>query len=341
MKKHKIEWTDFTWNPVWGCKGGCGYCYARSIAKRFAELRATDEAMHYLDNYAMGPYFNKFGRGFLGALKIQEQLKKFEPTFLTKQFDKEFPKNAKKIFMGSMTDIAFWDEDWQIDVIKKIEDHPQYIFQILTKFPDKIKHIDFPENVWLGLTAETQQKLRKRIYDFIKIKAGLHFLSLEPMQDSIDLKEVANIRGSNYLKALSFTHHLHEEFINSPIKWVIVGGQNGNNSLPLNPDWVRDIKNICEEINIPFFFKGWGNWLPWEYDIQPPFINSQNKQDLIDSHGVEMYNVETSEINKNWYDIMQNPDLLSNNRIYGFENVGGKKSGKTLDGKIYEEFPEL
>jgi hypothetical protein len=31
----KIDWTDFTWNPVTGCYNNCPYCYARRIAGRF------------------------------------------------------------------------------------------------------------------------------------------------------------------------------------------------------------------------------------------------------------------------------------------------------------------
>mgnify|MGYP003056095369 CR=1 FL=1 len=35
MNKTKIEWCDSTWNPVTGCRHGCPYCYARSVAGRF------------------------------------------------------------------------------------------------------------------------------------------------------------------------------------------------------------------------------------------------------------------------------------------------------------------
>jgi len=35
MNKTKIEWCDYTWNPVTGCLHACGYCYARKIANRF------------------------------------------------------------------------------------------------------------------------------------------------------------------------------------------------------------------------------------------------------------------------------------------------------------------
>jgi hypothetical protein len=30
-----IEWAQWSWNPLTGCKHDCPYCYARDIAKRF------------------------------------------------------------------------------------------------------------------------------------------------------------------------------------------------------------------------------------------------------------------------------------------------------------------
>ena len=34
----KIEWCDYTWSPVTGCKHGCPYCYARKIAERYDQV---------------------------------------------------------------------------------------------------------------------------------------------------------------------------------------------------------------------------------------------------------------------------------------------------------------
>lgn len=34
MNRTKIEWCDYTWNPVVGCKHGCSYCYAKRFAER-------------------------------------------------------------------------------------------------------------------------------------------------------------------------------------------------------------------------------------------------------------------------------------------------------------------
>ena len=33
MNRTKIEWADYTWNPVTGCLRGCPYCYAKKQLK--------------------------------------------------------------------------------------------------------------------------------------------------------------------------------------------------------------------------------------------------------------------------------------------------------------------
>ena len=35
MNKTKIEWCDYTWNPLIGCRHGCKYCYAKRLNSRF------------------------------------------------------------------------------------------------------------------------------------------------------------------------------------------------------------------------------------------------------------------------------------------------------------------
>jgi protein gp37 len=44
----------------------------------------------------------------------------------------------------------------------------------------------------------------------------------------------------------------------SGIDWVIVGGESGPKSRPMNPSWVVDIRNQCQVATVPFFFKQWG-----------------------------------------------------------------------------------
>jgi protein gp37 len=44
------------------------------------------------------------------------------------------------------------------------------------------------------------------------------------------------------------------------INWVIVGGESGVSARLMREEWVRNIKNQCENQNISFFFKQWGTW---------------------------------------------------------------------------------
>ena len=42
------------------------------------------------------------------------------------------------------------------------------------------------------------------------------------------------------------------------IDWVIVGGESGPGARPVDPEWVREIRDLCQDQNVPFFFKQWG-----------------------------------------------------------------------------------
>ena len=42
------------------------------------------------------------------------------------------------------------------------------------------------------------------------------------------------------------------------IDWVIVGGESGPGARPMKAEWVRQIRDRCDALNVPFFFKQWG-----------------------------------------------------------------------------------
>jgi protein gp37 len=46
------------------------------------------------------------------------------------------------------------------------------------------------------------------------------------------------------------------------IDWVIVGGESGPRARPMNPEWVRNVRDQCEEQRVAFFFKQWGGLRP-------------------------------------------------------------------------------
>jgi len=148
-------------------------------------------------------------------------------------------KAGRFVFVNSMSDLFHEDVpssyiDQVFDVMQQASQHQ---FQVLTKRADRMhtwaSGRKLPPNVWMGVSVENAEQ-RQRIRHLQHVPAAIRFLSIEPL-----LAEV----GSLNLKG---------------IHWVIVGGESGGKARPMDPDWVRSIRQQCSEANVPFFFKQWG-----------------------------------------------------------------------------------
>ena len=153
MQKTKIEWCDYTWNPVVGCRRGCSYCYAKRLNDRFGMI----------------PDFSV-------------------PTFFPERLNDKFPKKPSKIFVGSMTDICFWKREWMDEVLKIIRKQPQHTFMFLTKNGDIYGKYIFPVNCWAGVTYMSDWHLKLSNTNW-RIKK---YLSIEPLLKEIKVKNIGN-----------------------------------------------------------------------------------------------------------------------------------------------------
>ena len=113
------------------------------------------------------------------------------------------------------------------------------------------------------------------------------------------------------------------------IDWVVVGGESGPGARSMNPEWVRAIRDQCQEADVSFFFKQWGRWMPFEMDAQPPFYTSQHGN-MIDGHGLPDL-IDHEPVNGWWW-----PDGMSHTIYY---RLGKKASGRLLDGRTWDEYP--
>ncbi|PIS29288.1 MAG: hypothetical protein COT43_04120 [Candidatus Marinimicrobia bacterium CG08_land_8_20_14_0_20_45_22] len=156
----------------------------------------------------------------------------------------ELPLHWRKpqtIFVNSMSDL--FHEDVPIDFIKHVfnvmEKASWHHFQILTKRSARLVELagklPWPENVWMGVTVENEESVF-RIKHLRSIPAAVRFLSVEPL--------IGPITGINL----------------SGINWVIVGGESGPGARPMKSEWVFEIKEHCQNANVPFFFKQWGGF---------------------------------------------------------------------------------
>lgn len=154
----------------------------------------------------------------------------------------EYPlkiKTPRTIFVNSMSDLFHEDvpDDFIFKVFKVMLQAPQHSFQILTKRPYRLSLMSdllpWPHNIWMGVTVENADTLF-RIDHLRQTNAHIKFLSMEPLLGPI---QHADLSG---------------------IDWVIVGGESGPGARPMHIEWVREIRSMCHESHIPFFFKQWG-----------------------------------------------------------------------------------
>ncbi len=207
---------------------------------------------------------------------------------------------------------------------------PNLIWQLLTKRPENILNVcpeewkenGFPDNVWIGTSVENQQAANDRIPYLLQVPAVIHFLSCEPLLGAVDLLNVE----ANAFQLFGGLKELTERFcaldingkqgFENSIDWVICGGESGNKSRPMHPDWSRSLLLQCRIANVPFFFKQWGEWVDFE---QMPKELQANIKSGITNHHIE--NFDCGEV------------------VYTLHKVGKKASGSLLDGLEFKEFP--
>jgi len=226
--KNKIGWCTLTWNPVWGCLNHCPYCYARKIANFRYKQMVEIEFCHHWKKHPTWVWTGDYLSG----------LKDFKLTFLRAQFDKIFPQKAQKIFVGSMSEIYYWEPIWTNKVINKIKQYPQHIFQFLTKCPDAYIGWDFPKNCWLGVTVTKKDDIKKDSLDHLNDSHLFKktFISFEPLLEEINPNDYIGFWD---------------------IDWVIIGAETGNRKGKIIPkkEWIEDIVDYCKGASIPVYLK--------------------------------------------------------------------------------------
>ena len=160
MTQTKIEWVrrkdgkqGYTWNPVYGCRNKCEYCYARRIANRFPDRFGDFNEPHLAPDNLVSP----------------------------------MPKIPSMIFVNSMSGLPYWQEDWWKLTIRRIERYPDHRFFFLTKYPKIYDSISFPDNCWMGVTITNAKELAALQGSWFLQRCGKKFLSIEPLLEYLDL----------------------------------------------------------------------------------------------------------------------------------------------------------
>ena len=246
----KIEWTHIpgykgeTWNPVRGEKGhahcvktspGCANCYAEKMSMR-----------GLMKGYEPGvPYKKGADRSVLHVPTLDQPLRWTKP---------------RCVFVCSITDLFLPEELGGLSalgvlsVLMAIQEAPDHLFLLLTKHIKRARDLmrewasnaphNWPlPNLWLGVTAENQEKADERIPVLLDTPAARRFVSCEPLLGPI---------------AFNFGHLMGHD----SLSWTICGGESWPKARRCDASWITEIADQSKASGVPCFVKQWGS-NPW------------------------------------------------------------------------------
>lgn len=348
MSRTSIEWCarpgklPEVWNVVTGCNKvsqGCKNCYAEIMHKRLQFM-----------------YPEKYDHDFLSGAHIHEDLltlpftwKKPRTVFVNSMSDL-FHANVPISFLHKVYAImALCPKHTFIIVTKRPENSKAY-FDIGKEklvscwenatyemgLSDKDEDTDAPAcalynyteknwplpNVWHLVSTEDQTTFRERVNLLLQIPSRVYGISAEPLLGPIDLEEYVLLRKDGTYPFRNLAEKHRTKYIDL-LDWIVCGGESGHHGRPMHPDWPRSMKNTCVKAKKPFFFKQWGEYLPYIKSEMKPFQK------------IVWIGRETAELAD---------DSKSFNYPYDFHEmmakVGKKKAGRLLDGKEWNQFPK-
>lgn len=264
MNKSAIDWCDFTWNPVTGCRHGCAYCYARTMARRFCgdtRLNRNDPQMERFMDRNGRTYYHlaqpfKTQRGAVCLFPAG-----FEPTFHEYRLpDPARKKKPATIFVVSMGDL-FAEEippAWIDRVFQACEAAPQHNYMFLTKNPQRYESLRAVgllrqrSNFWYGTSVPTPDT------PFFCRRGYNSFVSVEPISESF-----AGVDNDFFMAAKC-----------GALGWIIIGAETGNRKAKIYPQrsWIEPIVEAAQEGGVPVLMKESAElWYAWGDDLVRQF----------------------------------------------------------------------
>jgi protein gp37 len=230
MGRTIISWATYTNNVVHGCSKPievdaitqkrfvspeCVHCYAENLSLKRGWTQKPWTEPNEESNVSLHP----------------ERFKNFRVAVKPKHLP---PSMRERFFVCSMGDIFHRcvPDSFLQDLFTWLVKYP-HIYQLVTKRPERAADWPgpWPPHIWLGTTCGTV-RTKHRIDHLRRSGAQVRFISAEPLLD--DLAAELDLSG------------IHQ---------VIVGGESGSGYRPMSMQWARNIKNLCVEKQVAFFYK--------------------------------------------------------------------------------------
>lgn len=366
-KTTSIEWTDHTWTPVVGCDAvspACANCYAATMAARLESMgvekyrgvairvggkgKWTGKVNFWEPELVKPLTVRKASRWFLtsmgdvahdaltdeqiaemfGVMAVAGAAGKFHREAdgdtvngsRTSGSGKEVPIRWPNYLSGPHTFMVLTKRTARMADLLADSHFRRLVAQTAYKWAhnrtpasqiadsiypfgqDAIADLWPLPNAFIGCTAENQEQANLRLPDMAKIAAG-------------GWKTFVS-----YEPALGPVEWAGWEFL----KQLISGGESGHNARPSHPDWHRAVRDWAEAHNIPYLFKQHGAFAPVEISANEFMRPAPGREgERIAGPGGELTTVPHAD------------------RITVMRRVGKKAAGRLLDGRTWDEFPEV
>ncbi|MDG6964721.1 MAG: DUF5131 family protein [Nitrososphaerota archaeon] len=235
MNRTTIAWCTHTSNPIYAVLKGDG-------KRGWACVKLTEGCRNCYAS-AMNVM-----RG-TGLPFDQASMAKVEFVLSTAEIEKWMAmKKPAKIFLLDMGDMFLREISDQLilTVLMAAGQAKQHTFMVLTKRPLRMRNFQqeyfpegFPPNVWVGTSVEGAEVApRIDVLRGVKVRSGVRFVSNEPALSRLGRVDL------------------------SGISWVITGGESGPHHRPMPLDWAREVRDLCIEQGVAWFFKQTGGLRP-------------------------------------------------------------------------------
>jgi len=283
--KTSIEWTDATWNPVTGCtkvSPGCDHCYAETFAERW---RGTPG--HYFEggfDLQLRPekldqplrwkrprriFVNSMSDVFHEDIDDEYIAQIFAIMSLATQHTFQLLTKRHGRMRSLLKRAKDWDPKTRISWLGVVDNYRE-------AYRPGCGDFQWPlPNVWLGVSAEDQRWADIRVPALLDTPAAVRFVSAEPLLGPIDftchLNGICSFCGGSGIGARSASiggakygptdcYHCGRGDRPPPaLDWVIAGGESGHGARLMDLEWVRVIRDQCDEAGAAFLYKQQGS----------------------------------------------------------------------------------
>ncbi|WP_331732380.1 DUF5131 family protein [Streptomyces sp. NBC_00989] len=214
-----------------------------------------------------------------------------------------------------------------------------------------------PTNIWLGVKVYDRRTAGTRIPVLLETPAAIRFVVCEPLKGPVDLhdylverRDVTDMYADAPEDAVidGMVRHGDQLHRTERLHWVITGGGFGPNARPLHPQWARDIRDACEQHDVPFYFTRHGDYITAPVVDDPAFSGGRAYDDPLNGgrssaslrergpsrtfrSGPWRAMVPGDRTGRTW---MLDQDTIA-------VRVGKKTAGRELDGRLHDAVPNV